>query len=118
MKLQTWKWNVKIRRWFGERPYFAIQRICGRLTGHQWKDSEWGCYCDPDGVPGVDVWCRWCNHFATITLGEAERLFPEMREIIQVFAGQDPRPKLSVVGVNNVETATSTVPPPGTMQEM
>lgn len=73
----------------GERLYRALQRLCGRLTGHQWS-NEWG-FCMITGE--LDIWCRWCNHMGSFSPEEAARqvphLFPRVRAVTYQVAGQD-----------------------------
>ena len=62
--VQTWPLVAKISGRF-PRVASIIQATCGR-RGHRISRSEWGW----DGGSRIDVWCRWCNHFATIPLEE------------------------------------------------
>jgi hypothetical protein len=85
MAFQTYGWNITIRQYLGERVYRLVQWLCGRITGHQWSPTEWGY-----GFGGVDVWCQWCDHFETISLEEAAKIFPSLRKTVYDITGKLP----------------------------
>jgi hypothetical protein len=85
MYFQTWTYAQSVRECCGDRVYRFLQKICGRITGHEWSKTEWGY-----GMDGVDVWCRWCGKFDTISMKEAVLIFPEIRKICYQVTGELP----------------------------
>lgn len=79
MYFQTWTWNEKLRRWpiIGSRLFRFVQLACGYLTKHPPSATEWGY----GGGEYVDVWCRWCDKSASVTITEASRRWPMFMEM-------------------------------------
>lgn len=79
MYIQTWQLVSRVRKikYIGDWMYSKIQWLCRHLSGHKWSRTEWGY-----GGGGIDVWCRWCNHFDTIPMEEAVKIFPTLRKSI------------------------------------
>lgn len=58
---QTWGLVSRLPAWMQR----LARRVCAR-RGHRMSRTEWGY----DGGRHLDVWCRWCNHYASVPLSE------------------------------------------------
>ena len=65
---QTWPYVSRLwcSGWFGKLVAELLQRLCGRLTGHEQSKTELGY----GGMGMFDVYCRWCNSRWQIPINE------------------------------------------------